>query len=127
MQTTGKNRNTIDKFYTNPDIVKKYIDKFTPHLKPNDLIIEPSAGSGVWTIPLRNYNLIAFDIQPEAEGIQQAEHMLRAIYILLETVDNLAKHFKRICVVKTQIITFVKSFKKNGFKKATKFLSISRQ
>ena len=27
-QKTGKNRNTIDKFYTNPDIVGKYIEKF---------------------------------------------------------------------------------------------------
>ena len=51
-QTTGKNRNTIDKFYTNPSIVEKYIDKFKPYLEDDDLIIEPSAGSGVWTSPL---------------------------------------------------------------------------
>ena len=64
-QTTGKNRNTIDKFYTNHSIVEKYIDKFKPYLEEDDLIIEPSAGSGVWTSPLHMYNLIAFDIQPE--------------------------------------------------------------
>ena len=40
MQKTGKNRNTIDKFYTNPSIVKKYIDKFKPYIGKNDLIIE---------------------------------------------------------------------------------------
>ena len=71
MQKTGKNRNTIDKFYTNPSIVDKYIEKFKPYLGNKDLIIEPSAGSGVWTSPLHMYNLIAFDIQPEGEGIQQ--------------------------------------------------------
>ena len=132
MQTTGKNRNTIDKFYTNPDIVKKYIDKFTPHLKPNDLIIEPSAGSGVWTIPLRNYNLIAFDIQPEAEGIQQADFLYVDLYAFQNNLhfignppfgrqSSLAKRFiKHICACeKTQTIAFIlpKSFKKDSFKK----------
>ena len=71
MQGTGKNRNTIDKFYTNQTIVKKYIDKFKPYIAKNDLIIEPSAGCGVWTTPLHMYNLIAFDIQPEGPNIQQ--------------------------------------------------------
>ena len=61
MQTTGKNRNQIDKFYTNPNIVKKYIKYFEKYVHDNDLVIEPSAGNGAWSIPLRKYNLIAFD------------------------------------------------------------------
>tara|TARA_B100001287_G_scaffold273942_1_gene278334 strand:- start:780 stop:2126 length:1347 start_codon:yes stop_codon:yes gene_type:complete len=129
-QTTGKNRNTIDKFYTNPSIVKKYIDKFKPYIGENDLIIEPSAGSGVWTTPLHMYNLIAFDIQPEGEGIQQTDFLgvdLYAFQSNLHFIGNppfgrqssLAKKFiKHICnCEKTLTIAFIlpKSFKKDSF------------
>ena len=38
MQTTGKNRNQIDKFYTNPNIVKKYINHFEKYVNDNDLV-----------------------------------------------------------------------------------------
>ena len=132
MQTTGKNRNTIDKFYTNPSVVKKYIDQFKPYIGENDLIIEPSAGCGVWTIPLHMYNLIAFDIQPEGEGIQQMDFLgvdLYAFQSNLHFIGNppfgrqssLAKKFiKHICSCeKTQTIAFIlpKSFKKDSFKK----------
>jgi hypothetical protein len=57
MQKTGKKRNTIDKFYTNKTVVDKYIGKFKPYINEGDLIIEPSAGSGVWTSPLHMHNL----------------------------------------------------------------------
>ena len=94
------------------------MDVFTPHLKPNDLIIEPSAGSGVWTIPLRNYNLIAFDIQPEAEGIQQADFLYVDLYAFqsnLHFIGNppfgrqscLAKRFiKHICACENAFILY---------------------
>jgi hypothetical protein len=132
MQKTGKNRNTIDKFYTNPSIVKKYIDKFKPYIGKNDLIIEPSAGCGVWTTPLHMYNLIAFDIQPEGEGIQQMDFLgvdLYAFQSKLHFIGNppfgrqssLAKKFiKHICSCeKTQTIAFIlpKSFKKDSFQR----------
>lgn len=130
VQTTGKNRNTIDKFYTKPNIVKKYIDKFKPYIGKNDLVIEPSAGSGVWTIPLHMYNLVAFDIHPEAEGIQKKNFLdvdLCAFQKNLHFIGNppfgrqssLAKKFiKHICnCTNTQTIAFIlpKSFKKNSF------------
>ena len=132
MQTTGKNRNTIDKFYTNPDVVKKYIDKFKPYIEDGDLIIEPSAGCGTWTIPLHMFNLIAFDIQPEGEGIQQMNFLdvdLYAFQSNLHFIGNppfgrqssLAKKFiKHICSCdKTKTIAFIlpKSFKKESCKK----------
>ena len=41
MQKTGKHRNTIDKFYTNKNVVDKFIDKFKPYINQGDLIIEP--------------------------------------------------------------------------------------
>ena len=30
MQKTGKHRNTIDKFYTNKNVVDKFIDRISP-------------------------------------------------------------------------------------------------
>ena len=96
----------------------------------NDLIIEPSAGSGVWTTPLHMYNLIAFDIQPEGEGIQQTDFLgvdLYAFQSNLHFIGNppfgrqssLAKKFiKHICnCEKTLTIAFIlpKSFKKDSF------------
>ena len=131
-QTTGKNRNTIDKFYTNPSIVEKYIDKFQPYLEDDDLIIEPSAGSGVWTSPLHMYNLIAFDIQPEGENIQQMDFLqvdLNAFQSNLHFIGNppfgrqssLARKFiKHITSCdRTKTIGFIlpKSFKKDSYQK----------
>ena len=132
MQGTGKNRNTIDKFYTNQNIVKKYIDKFKPYIAKNDLIIEPSAGCGVWTTPLHMFNLIAFDIQPEGKGIQQMNFLDVDLYAFesnLHFIGNppfgrqssLAKKLiKHICSCeKTQTIAFIlpKSFKKDSFQR----------
>ena len=131
-QTTGKNRNTIDKFYTNPSIVEKYIEKFKPYLEDDDLIIEPSAGSGVWTSPLHMYNLLAFDIQPEGENIQQMDFLqvdLNTFQSNLHFIGNppfgrqssLARKFiKHITSCeRTKTIGFIlpKSFKKDSFQK----------
>ena len=132
MQKTGKNRNTIDKFYTNKNVVDKYIDRFKPYINEGDLIIEPSAGCGVWTLPLHMYNLIAFDIQPEGEGIQQMNFLdvdLYAFQSNLHFIGNppfgrqssMAKKFiKHICrCERTKTIAFVlpKSFKKESMQK----------
>ena len=132
MQKTGKNRNTIDKFYTNPSVVNKYIDKFKHYVEKEDLIIEPSAGCGTWTVPLHMFNLIAFDIQPEGKGIQQMNFLdvdLYAFQSNLHFIGNppfgrqssLAKKFiKHICGCdKTKTIAFIlpKSFKKDSFQK----------
>jgi hypothetical protein len=132
IQQTGKKRNTIDKFYTNPNIVNKYIQKFIPFIEKNDLIIEPSAGSGVWTTPLHEYNLLAFDIQPEGEGIQEKNFLDLNLYSFqnkLHFIGNppfgrqasLAKKFIKHMVKceNTQTIGFIlpKSFKKISFQK----------
>ena len=132
MQKTGKHRNTIDKFYTNKNVVDKFIDKFKPYINQGDLIIEPSAGCGIWTLPLHMYNLIAFDIQPEGEGIQQMNFLdvdLYAFQSNLHFIGNppfgrqssMAKKFiKHICQCeRTKTIAFVlpKSFKKESMQK----------
>ena len=132
MQKTGKNRNIIDKFYTNPEVVKKYVKKFKNYVNKNDLIIEPSAGCGVWLIPLKEYSVNAFDIQPEGENIQQIDFLdvdLYAFESKLHFIGNppfgrqssLAKKFiKHITNCdKTETIAFIlpKSFKKDSLKR----------
>ena len=132
LQTTGKNRNIIDKFYTNPEVVKKYITVFKPYIKKTGLIIEPSAGCGTWIHPLHNYNYIAFDIQPEGENIQQMDFLDVDLYAFESELyfignppfgrqSSLAKKFiKHICSCEnTQTLAFIlpKSFKKDSLKK----------
>ena len=39
MQKTGKKRDTIDKFYTNPIIVNKYVKIFKDYINHDDTII----------------------------------------------------------------------------------------
>lgn len=56
---------SIDKFYTQKEVAKECID-LVPELDSYDLIIEPSAGSGSFSSQL---NCIAYDIEPESEGI----------------------------------------------------------
>ena len=47
-QKLGLSRNTIDKYYTNKNVVNKCIAMIKKHISisKNDLIIEPSAGNG---------------------------------------------------------------------------------
>ena len=60
----------LDKFYTHPDIAKRFvdiIDNIFP-LKNFDLILEPSAGNGN-ILQYLPENSIGLDIEPEAENI----------------------------------------------------------
>ena len=70
MQTTGLNRDTIDKFYTNPIVSKECCDIIRQFININneiDIIIEPSAGNGSFISELlkMSSNCLFYDIQPE--------------------------------------------------------------
>jgi len=73
MTSTGLNRNTIDKYYTNVEIAQNCIDIVETffELKSYDLIIEPSAGNGSFSKILEQKydNVIAIDIIPEYKNI----------------------------------------------------------
>ena len=45
---SGFQRDNLEKFYTNQEIAKKCIDLFIETIEPNinDIVIEPSAGTG---------------------------------------------------------------------------------
>lgn len=60
----------LDKFYTNPDIAKEFVeivDRLFP-LKNFDLVLEPSAGSGNILQHLPDGS-IGLDLEPEGKGI----------------------------------------------------------
>jgi len=64
----------LDKFYTHPDIAKKFVDKINDMfpLTQYDLVIEPSAGSGniLQYLPVGSLGL---DLAPEGDGIIQQD------------------------------------------------------
>lgn len=72
-QINGLQRNTIDKYYTNPvavDLCIEYIKKYI-YMNDCDVIIEPSAGDGAFINGIKSltYNQIFYDIEPENEEI----------------------------------------------------------
>ena len=70
-QTKGLHRNTIDKYYTNPDAVNLCIENIKKYVIPNDfdLIIEPNAGDGAFIAGIKSltYNQHFYDIETEHE------------------------------------------------------------
>lgn len=67
---------TLDKFYTDGDLASRLIDLACSALSVNRdeaLFVEPSAGAGAFSSCLPN--CLAYDIQPEADGIQQADFL----------------------------------------------------
>ena len=62
-------KDSLDRFYTKPEIALKCIS-LIDNLDGYDTIIEPSAGSGSFSKPLK---CIAYDLAPSAEGIIEAD------------------------------------------------------
>jgi hypothetical protein len=80
MQTTGLNRDTIDKFYTKTRVVDKCIQSVKQFIDinyANDVVIEPSAGNGVFIPQLQqlSQNCLFYDIQPEHNSIIQQDYL----------------------------------------------------
>lgn len=75
---SGLNRNSIEEFYTNPDIAKKCIEILADHLDEDvDIFIEPSAGNGSFSNKLNN--CLAYDIQPTGPNIEKCDFLKFAI------------------------------------------------
>jgi hypothetical protein len=72
-QRKGLQRNTIDKYYTKKSIAELCTTKMKNNIKINhcDLIIEPSAGNGVFIDSIKKINCDYrfYDIEPENEEI----------------------------------------------------------
>ncbi len=140
----GLKRNTIDKFYTNADIAKLCIDKIRENIEitNDDIIIEPSAGNGIFIEPFKTLidygKCIFLDIQPDNPNIITADYLqydynnlvimrenskIRKIHIIGNPPYGLQsshaiKFIKRSCIF-CDTISFIlpKSFKKQSFQK----------
>lgn len=70
----GTKSKDLDKFYTNPEVAKKFVNIINTYfpLDDFDLIIEPSAGNGniLQYLPSKSLGL---DISPEADNIQKQD------------------------------------------------------
>lgn len=123
----------LDKFYTNTQVVKSIIDMIDTSLY--DVIIEPSAGSGAFYIPLRDKgkHVLAYDIKPDHPDIKQLDFLNNNIdiskYNRALVIGNppfgkqasLASKFFNKCasydIVDTIAMVLPKSFKKISIQK----------
>ena len=64
-------KSKYDKFYTRPEVASFCISQIPIH--DYDIVIEPSAGSGSFSSLLKNCR--AYDIAPEADGIEQLDFL----------------------------------------------------
>jgi predicted RNA methylase len=139
IQTKGLQRNTIDKYYTNPTVVNSCIQWVTQHISINqttDLIIEPSAGNGSFIQGIKSIaqNYRFYDLEPEhCEIIQQDYLSYRYLanstepYSKIHVIGNppfgrqssLAIRFIKKSCEFCHSISFIlpKSFKKDSLKK----------
>ena len=95
MAPKGLKRDTIDKYYTKPEVVKLCLDSVKEHLKINkdkDLIIEPSAGNGSFIDGIKSItkNHRFYDLKPE-----EREDIIEQDYLVYECNED----FKKIHVI----------------------------
>jgi len=137
-QKKGLKRNTIDKYYTKPSVVKQCIELVKTHITitNKDLIIEPSAGNGsfIENIKELSTNYVFYDIEPEHEEINKQDFLnfdykkLKEKYKNIHIIGNppfgrqasLAIKFIKRCCLFSNSISFIlpKSFKKDSMKKS---------
>jgi len=136
-QKKGLNRNTIDKYYTKPSVVKqciKLVKKYI-NISNNDLIIEPSAGNGSFIDNIKNIssNYKFYDLEPEHDEVLKQDFLefdykeLQSQFSNIHVIGNppfgrqssMAIKFIKKCCLFSNSISFIlpKSFKKDSMKK----------
>ena len=136
-QKTGLKRNNNEKYYTKKSIVLSCLQiiKANISIQSEDIIIEPSAGNGAFSIPLNVIynNVLSYDLHPEQKDIIQQDYLslcirdIREKYKKIHIIGNppfgrqssLAKKFIKKSCEYCDTISFVlpKSFKKDSFQK----------
>lgn len=139
-QNTGLSRNTVDKYYTNNNVVELCMNFIIDNVfinKDNDLIIEPSAGNGSFIPYIQNISKhhLFYDIEPDNDIIIKQDFISLLFhdipysnsYEKIHIIGNppfgrqsslaikFIKHASQFC----HSISFIlpKSFKKNSLKK----------
>jgi predicted RNA methylase len=133
MQTVGLKRNTIDKYYTKPDIVQQCIQALKEQhlIKHDDLIIEPSAGNGSFINAIKSLSThhVFYDLEPEHPEIIRQDFLdltppvnYNKIHIIgnppFGRQSSLAIQFIRKSCTFCDSLSFIlpKSFKKDSMK-----------
>ena len=133
IQTIGKCRDTTDKFYTIPNVASDFckIIKKKLLICKNDVIIEPSAGNGVFVRYIESMgcdNLFFYDIEPEHKRVKKQDFLTLQMNIgenqKCHIIGNppfgkqscLAIHFLKKATQFADTISFIlpKSFKKDS-------------
>jgi hypothetical protein len=135
-QTKGLNRNTIDKYYTKDGIVDLCLNHFKKciQIKPNDLIVEPSAGNGSFIKGIKSLttNFKFYDLEPNNDEIIKQDYLLYDYGIIKKNYSKIhiignppfgrqsslaIKFIKKSCEF-CDSISFIlpKSFKKDSLK-----------
>jgi len=135
---TGLKRETIDKYYTADNIVKKCMEliKTNISITKNDLCVEPSAGNGAFIEAIKSLfmNYKFYDLEPENSAIIKQDYLTFAYDTLIKTNYNkkhvignppfgrqssLAIQFIKKSIEYCDSISFIlpKSFKKDSLKK----------
>jgi predicted RNA methylase len=136
-QTKGLKRNTIDKYYTKQEVAKECIEIVKKYIQFNsdDIVIEPSSGSGVFIqyIKLLTSNSQFYDIKPEHPEIVLQDYLLFTIKETeplqkIHVIGNppfgrqssiAIKFIKKSCEFASSISFILpKSFKKDSLKRA---------
>jgi hypothetical protein len=140
-KNVGLKRDSIDKYYTKQSVVDLCIDYISEYVHidiKNDLIIEPSAGSGAFIpgIVSLSSKFLFFDLKPENEQIIQQDYLLLETENLRELTkcnkihivgnppfghqSSLAIKFIKKSSTYANTISFIlpKSFKKDSLKRA---------
>jgi hypothetical protein len=82
MQSSGRTRDVIDKYYTKPEIATACIEVVCQYvnIRPESILLEPSAGNGAFVPGMQrlasryNCELLFFDIKPECVGISTLDY-----------------------------------------------------
>jgi predicted RNA methylase len=143
IQTTGLSRDPIDKYYTKEEIVDMCISYVKQHItisKEKDIIVEPSAGSGVFYNSLLKMckNIRLFDIKPDSDLVTEIDFLQVTPQMIDPTKDrskltihtignppfgrqsSMAIKFIKHAASFSKSISFIlpKSFKKDSMRKA---------
>jgi predicted RNA methylase len=141
-QTTGLDRDPIDKYYTKSSVAQACVSLMKKHASPRklcDVIIEPSAGNGAFLLPLKTLKcpVRMYDIRPDHPQVLERDYLAipveemvtgRAPEGRIHVVGNppfgrqaslAIKFIKKTCTF-ADSISFIlpKSFKKDSMRRA---------
>ncbi len=137
IQNTGLDRDTLDKYHTNPNIARNCIKTISEKLDItiNDLVIEPGAGNGSFIEGIKTLtpHYYFYDIEPEHEEVIQQDYLtfdystIVGKYNKIHVIGNppfgrqgtLAKKFIKKSLEFCDTLSFIlpKSFKKQSYLK----------